>query len=246
MLQESGVSAGSQPQQSQRTWEHFCREEAREAASAFLERVRRFKSRHTTARDVHDSTFTNEFSAAFLEESTLLMASGGTLSPTNPTGSLPGELHGRVGRSRETARQRGDSKKTSWWSGLFKLSKSKRSKERHSSESSTSSVNSASSNRLQHGGSTRQKRKGIRVVKETVLVQLLNLSECDIDEASWSTCKLMLVEQQGNYQIEIYCPPKVSCSYYLYSSRGYQTLSVLLPILVLCVAFYLFVPLNTV
>lgn len=225
MLQERGRGGRqrpqSQPQPNQWTWERFCREEAREAASAFLERVRRFKSRHATARDVHDSTFTNEFSAAFLEESSILMANGGETIPTTNGGatfttSLPSDIHSRVGNNhvsnRESNRRRttknSSPSKSSWWNGLFKWSKSKRSSsERHSSGSSSST--SGSTSRIQSVGSTKQKKRDIRVVKETLLVQLLNLSESE-DGMEWSPCKLMLVEQQENYQIEIYCPPKVS------------------------------------
>lgn len=209
----------AQPQQPQRTWERFCREEAREAASAFLERVRRFKSRHASFRDVHDSTFTNEFSAAFLEESSVLMASEGeTVLPTTTgtfTTSLPADVNNRVGHGRDTNRRKATkfSSGKSWWSGLFKW-KSK-SRERHSSGSSTSSnIGSSGPSRLHAMGSTKQKKRGIRVVKETALVQLLNLSECDDkDEMNWSSCKLMLVEQQDNYQLEIYSPPRVSDVY---------------------------------
>lgn len=221
VLQERGPGGRqgpqSQPQHNQWTWERFCREEAREAASAFLERVRRFKGRHATARDVHDSTFTNEFSAAFLEESSILMASEGeTILPTTNnsfTTSLPSDIHTRV-RSRDTGRRRttkqGSPSKSSWWNGLFKWSKSKRTPREERDSGASGASGGGSNNRIQSSGSTKQKRKrGIRVVKETPLVQLLNLSESE-DGVDWSLCRLMLVEQQDNYQIEIYCPPKVS------------------------------------
>lgn len=222
----------AQPQASQSwTWESFCREEAREAASTFLERVRRFKARHAAAMDVHDSTFTNEFSAAFLEESSILLArelEGDTILPTTTssstvtngstfTTSLPANIHSRVGGSgqlgrevennRRQANSRSTSSKSSWWSGLFKWSsKSKRSRERQTSENSSSSDSVVIPNR----GSTKQKKRGIKIVKETATVQLLNLSEEDGEGMNWSPCRLMLVEQQQNYQIEIYCPPRVS------------------------------------
>ena len=211
MLQERTAHRPQErPQPNQWTWEHFCREEARESASAFLERVRGFKSRHASARDVHDSTFTNEFSAAFLEESSILMASESetTLPTTNGASSLPAHVRGRVGNGRrETVKKQKSSSSKSWWNGLFKWAgKSKR--ERHSSGSSTSNSSQApaSNSRM---GSTKRKRRGIRVVKETSTVQLLNLNE-ECEEMTWNPCKLMLVEQQENYQIEIYCPPRVS------------------------------------
>lgn len=222
MLQERGRSH-TQPQQNQWTWERFCREEAREAASAFLERVRRFKSRHATARDVHDSTFTNEFSAAFLEESSVLMASAGeTILPTTTSGtpSLAADVQNNnvVGGSepdrRLTTKQNNSNSRKSWWNGLFKWSKSKRSGESQGSPTSGSSTSSNSGQSQKHraAGSTKVKKKrGIKVVKETASVQLLNLSECeDKDEMNWSPCRLTLVEQQDNYQIEIYSPPRVS------------------------------------
>ena len=240
MLQESvgRRRPQPQPQHNQRTWEQFCREEAREAAYAFLDSVRRFKSRHATAREVHDSTFTNEFSAAFLEESSLLMASGTAVMDSHATTnggssfttSLPADIHGRIRRSssRESDRvrenQRGENRSSntgkSWWSSLFKwTSKSKRnSRERRPSGSSTSS---SGSSRLHSMGSTRQKKRDIRVVKETALVQMLNLSECeDQDGMHWNPCKIMLVEHQENFQIEIYSPPKVSNLHQLIISRA--------------------------
>ena len=224
---QSGRDQGpqAQPQANQPwTWESFCREEAREAASTFLERVRRFKARHSAARDVHDSTFTNEFSAAFLEESSILMAREGDPTTTSTvtngatfTTSLPASIHSRVvgngqgreleGNRRQANNVRSTSGKSSWWSGLFKWSsKSKRSRERQSSENSSSSNSPVISSR----GSTRQKKRGIKIVKETATVQLLNLSDEDGEGMNWSSCRLMLVEQQENYQIEIYCPPRVS------------------------------------
>lgn len=235
-MQGSGGSRSSQMppqtqphQPQQRTWERFCREEAREAASAFLERVRRFKSRHASARDVHDSTFTNEFSAAFLEESSVLMASEGeTILPTTSapfTTSLPADVSRGVGNARGRDTSRGTSRrkasktgsgKSSWWSNLFKW-KSK-SRERSSSGSSTSSTAGAPGPSRLHGSTKQKKRRGIRVVKETAVVQLLNLSNESegTEDANWNACKLTLVEQQENYQLEIYSPPRVSiCSYYL-------------------------------
>lgn len=228
MLQGRGGRERPQapPLANQWTWERFCREEAREAASAFLDRVMRFKARHAAAMDVHDSTFTNEFSAAFLEESSILMASvGDTILPTTTTASgatfttsLPADIRSRVGSNNsgpvggsgeENSRHKG---KSSWWSGLFKWSnKSKRSRakgSRHSSGSSTSSNAQSVPSRMH---STKQKKRGIRVVKETATVQLLNLSECDDrDGMNWSPCRLTLVQQQENYQVEIYTPPRVS------------------------------------
>lgn len=218
MLRMRG-SRGQPPAQlrNQWSWERFCREEAKESASAFLERVRRFKSRHATAREVHDSTFTNEFSAAFLEESSILMASGGdrqllsallTTNENTLTTSLPATSHiGRESADQKDTKNRGGK---SWWSGLLEWSRSKRARE--ISSSSSSSISSTNSSRLTGGGcSSRQRKRNIRVLKETASVQLLDLNEQeDNDVMSWNQCKLVLVEQQDHFQIEIYNPPKVS------------------------------------
>ena len=214
---ESTRQPQAQPR-NQWSWERFCREEAKESASAFLERVRRFKSRHVTARDVHDSTFTNEFSAAFLEESSLLMASGGdgellsALLATNEntlTTSLPAGSHAnRDSANRKDTNNNRTMGGKSWWSGLLEWSKSKRAKEMPSNSSNVSCTNSS---RLNAGVCNRQRKRNIRILKETASVQLLDLNEQeDKDEMSWSHCKLVLVDQQDHYQIEIYSPPKVS------------------------------------
>ena len=207
MLRSRGIKRPQVQPQNQWSWELFCREEARESATAFLERVRRFKSSHATAREVHDSTFTNEFSAAFLEESSLIMSGcDRTLTPVsaaNPlTSSLPAICHSESGSSespdRKGSRLRAVTGGGKWWSGLFEWSKSKRTKEITSNGSSLSGT-----------GGNRQKKK---VLKETATVQLLNLNEQENrDVMRWSPCKLVLVEQQDyHYQLEIYAPPKVS------------------------------------
>lgn len=220
MLRSRGSQTQRQPQsrpQNSWTWESFCREEARETASAFIEKVRRFKSWNAQAREVHDTVFTNEFSAAFLEESSVLMASGERNGGSTFTASLPASVHGGLntgdGSNQRETKNHTSSGPKSWWSGLLKWSKSRRARDRSSSGSSASSSNS---NRLTVGGSTRHRRRNIRVVKETGTVQLLNLNEQENqDVMSWNLCRLVLVVQQDNYQLEIYTPPKVSDYVYL-------------------------------
>ena len=187
-----------------RSWENFCREEAREAASAFLDRVRRYKSRNTGARDVHDSTFTNEFSAAFLEESSVLMASGDhaeNRSHSNSNGyasmlvrSMPSPV--RLGHedSATSIKSTGSSSRGSkaWWSNLFKWPKGRR-------ERRSGNLNSSS------GSSARAISPQRKVVVKEGTVQLLDFS----DALNWNQCKLMLSEVQGNHQVEVFCPPKV-------------------------------------
>ena len=206
-----------QPQGSWTTWETFCREEARETASTFIEKVRRFKSWNAQAREVHDSVFTNEFSAAFLEESSVLMAASGQRNGGSSfAASLPANVHGGLNTGpgsnhRDPSRSHTSGGPKSWWSGLLKWTKSRRARDRSSSGSSVSSATS-SSNRISTtlGSSGRHRRRNIRVIKETNGVQLLNLNEQESEDTlQWSLCRLVLVEQQENYQIEIFSPPKV-------------------------------------
>ncbi len=209
----------SQPQSSW-TWENFCREEARQAATTFIDKVRRFKSWNVQARGVHDSVFTNEFSAAFLEESSELMASGRTNGGSTFTTSLPASVHGGLNTRPDSNRREPTDNHTStaaasgpksWWNGLLKWTKVRRGRDRSSSGSSVSSSNS---NRVSNslGSSTRHRRRNVRVIKETSNVQLLNLNEQeDQDVMRWNLCRLVLGEQQDNYQLEIYSPPKVRC-----------------------------------
>ena len=197
------------------SWERFCREEARQAASSFLDRVKRYKTRNSAARDVHDSTFTNEFSAAFLEESSVLMASGNVQMRACSNGQA--QSRSFFSRSVSTRSDRGtfarhESKasiksggssssgsKKNWWSHIFKWPKSKR---RNNNNGLNSSGEYESGSRL--NGATHKRR----VILDGHL-QLLDLNET-VGPLLWTPCKLVLAEAQGHFQVEIFIPPKVS------------------------------------
>ncbi len=194
----SGITVDGSRTSNPSAWETFCREEARQWASAFLERVRSFKLRNTVASGVHDSTFTNEFSAAFLEESSLLLQSNtnGMLSNGDPRGittSLSSTRSESVEASLppEVSSPRKANKK-SWFSHLFKWSKSR------------SRTSGASTSRQA------RQRRNTNVFKDE-LVRMLNLN-ADESTSAWQSCRLALLEDNGNPQLEIYCPSKVSCS----------------------------------
>ena len=206
------------------SWEHFCREEARQAACSFLERVKRFKSRNASARDVHDSTFTNEFSAAFLEESSVLMASGDTqLQACAVTMNGQSQSHGfsinrsastRAGRGSRTyvreeskASVKSSSGKKAWWSNIFKWSKSKRDRRNNGGAGLSSSGEYLSPSSSRSNSSSNQQRRR-RVILDGQ-VQLLDLNETE-GPLQWTQCKLVLAEAQGHHQVEIFMPPKVS------------------------------------
>ena len=215
------------------SWEHFCREEARQAACSFLERVKRFKSRNASARDVHDSTFTNEFSAAFLEESSVLMASGdahfqpscgavrmnGQLSqshagfPINRSASTRAGVGGRSrtivrDESKTSVKSSSSGGKKAWWSNIFKWSKSKR--DRRSNNGGGAGLSSSgeylSPNSSRSNSSSHQQWRR-RVILDGQ-VQLLDLNETE-GPLQWTQCKLVLAEAQGHHQVEIFMPPKV-------------------------------------
>ena len=206
------------------SWEHFCREEARQAACSFLERVKRFKSRNASARDVHDSTFTNEFSAAFLEESSVLMASGDTqLQACAVTMNGQSQSHGfsfnrsastRAGRGSRTyvreeskASVKSSSGKKAWWSNIFKWSKSKRDRRNNGGAGLSSSGEYLSPSSSRSNSSSNQQCRR-RVILDGQ-VQLLDLNETE-GPLQWTQCKLVLAEAQGHHQVEMFMPPKVS------------------------------------
>lgn len=193
------------------SWERFCREEARQAASSFLERVKRFKSRNVAARDVHDSTFTNEFSAAFLEESSVIMASGDAQlgcaingqAQSNayyrPNDSTRSDTFARI-ESKTSIKSSSSSSsggKKAWWSHIFKWPKSKR-----RNQNSRGLISSGEYGSRPSGNTQR------RVILDGQL-QLLDLSET-VGPLLWTPCKLVLAEVQSNFQVEIFIPPKVS------------------------------------
>ena len=219
------------------SWERFCREEARQAACSFLERVKRFKSRNASARDVHDSTFTNEFSAAFLEESSMLMASGDTQmqascsavprmngqsqshgfslnrSASTRAGAGAGGYGGRAAfvRQESKASVKSSGGKKAWWSNIFKWSKSKRDRRNNGRPglSSSGEYLSPSSSRSNSSSTNNQSAGNRRRVILDGLVQLLDLNETE-GPLQWTQCKLVLAEAQGHHQVEIFMPPKVS------------------------------------
>ncbi len=176
------------------SWETFCREEAKQWASAFLERVRSFKLGNSVTTGVHDSAFTNEFSAAFLEETSILLSVGNRMqSNGEATGlatSLPTASTQSINSSPDVSSSRKSSKK-SWFSHLFKWSKSQRTQ--RTRRSNTASV---------------RFRRTTNAINDD-LVRMLNMNAED-SMSAWQSCRLVLLEENGNHQLEVYSPPKVS------------------------------------
>lgn len=172
-----------------KTWEQFCREQARESATRFFDKVRRFKERNPSTSDIHDSVFANEFSAAFLEESVTMFRSSGMMNGL----SVSNGVSRTMTMSRQGQRKGGSPHTKSggraWWN-IFKWTKFSRAE----SASKKSPVAGAADT---HG-----------VVLLEGVVDLLNMKD-SMQTLVWQQCRLVLLQQQGHHQLEVFYPPKV-------------------------------------
>lgn len=188
-------------------WERFCREQARESATKFFDKVRRFKERNPSTSDIHDSVFANEFSAAFLEESVIMTRSSGMMNGLGVSYSSNG-VSNTMTMSRQGQRKGGSPHTKSggraWWN-IFKWTKFSRSE----SASKKSSVAGAG------GADTR----GVILLEG--IVDLLNMND-SMQTLVWQQCRLVLLQQQGNYQLEVFYPPKVREHTHTYNTKLVQ------------------------
>ena len=181
------------------SWERFCRDEAREAATRFVERTRKYKLRDPTSRSVHESLFASEFSACFVDEvltqsreehSTTATKEGGTsrfgkkkkVSSNSGTGGGGGG--GGGGRS--------------WWN-IFRRAKTTR----------AAASGSPSGRGARRDPEERAAGRSLVVMEGTV--NLLNMADPS-QELLWQQARLVLASDRGNYQLEVFCPPKVRTS----------------------------------
>ena len=172
-------------------WEQFCKDEARRAAHEFLEKVRRLQTTDRSSMEVPESVFATKFSAHFLDE---VMDLTGTV----PNGSVQD-----YGRSGSGSGKKVGAGKSSWWN-IFKRKQCR-------DERGVVLVGSSASNRnagLGSGLVLHQQSAGGSVVLEAH-VKMLDMTSSSA-ELSWQACRLALTSEQGNHQLEIYCPPKVS------------------------------------
>ena len=174
-------------------WEQFCREEAKHAASRFVERIRSYKVSDPSVRGVHESFFASEFSASFMEE-VLALSREETVATKRGAG--------RFSRSRKTSathtgghREKGGGGGggKSWWN-IFRWGKS--------------------SSRAESKRESEEKATGAVPVMEGI-VNLLNMNDPS-QSITWQQCRLVLAPERGNYQLAVYCPPKVreSCNFF--------------------------------
>ncbi len=186
-------------------WERFCRDQAREKLADFLEQARTYRSRDLTAAGIPDSHFASQFSAYLQDElavrgtcgdHTNTVATGDDRSTTTMNGSAThghaqGPRHGgyqyaQARPTRASTTSTGASKGKSWWN-IFKHKWSNKAGGRGRTSSATEAAASV-------------------VLEGTV--HLLDMKDPS-QELSWQPCKLVLVQEQGNYQLEVFCPPKV-------------------------------------
>ena len=174
--------------ESSASWEQFCKDEARRAAHIFLEKVRRLQTEDRSSMEVPETVFATKFSAHFMDE--VLDLTGGGV----PNGGI---------LSQGDRRKSGAGK--SWWN-IFKR---RQSREDRSVIISGAANKNALSNRglsFSHGTST-----AIAVLEAHV--KMLDMSHSSMElSLSWQACRLVLTSEQGNHQLEIYNPPKVSLS----------------------------------
>ena len=172
------------------SWERFCKDEARDAAGRFVERMRGYKQRDPAARGVHESFFASEFSARFIDE---VLAQSREESKRGGTSRKGRKISGgSVGGGR------------SWWN-IFRWGRSSRA--------------SGASGGARRGGSEEATSAGAAVLDG--LVSLLNMNDPS-QELLWQQCRLLLTSERGNYQLEVFSPPKVrggrsiveECAYY--------------------------------
>lgn len=166
------------------SWERFCRDEAREAATRFVERTRKYKLRDPAARSVHESLFANEFSACFVDE---------VLAQSREEHSTGTSRFGR--RRKVSSGSGGGGGGRSWWN-IFKRSKT------------TRGTPSGAGGRGGRRDLEEQRAAGRSSVVMEGTVNLLNMADPS-QELLWQQGRLVLASEHGNYQLEVFCPPKV-------------------------------------
>ena len=171
-------------------WEQFCKDEARRAAHEFLEKVRRLQTTDRDSMEVPESVFATKFSAHFLDEVMDL------------TGSVPNGRVADYGRSGSGSGKKVGAGKTSWWN-IFKR------KQSHDDRGGVL-IGSSAVNRNAGGGlrSQHMLQHQCCVVLEAQ-AKMLDMTSSSA-ELTWQACRLALTSEQGNHQLEIYSPPKVS------------------------------------
>ena len=179
-------------------WEQFCKDEARRAAHVFLEKVRRLQTADRETMEVPESVFASKFSAHFMDEVMDLTGS----SVGNGALHASGEFGGRCG----SASKKAGGGKSSWWN-IFKR--------RQSREEKTAGALVGSSAANRNAGLSQQQRQlyesgggGAAAVMEAQVKMLDMMSPGG--QLKWQACRLVLASEQGNHQLEVYCPPKVS------------------------------------
>ena len=163
-------------------WERFCKDEARRAAHDFLEKVRRLQTIDQSSMEIPENVFATKFSAHFMDE---VMDLTGAPNDMNVPGDFSRNKKSGTGKS--------------WWN-IFK--RKQNSREDRGALTGSAANKNASNHSVAHGAAT---------TTTTILeaqVKMLDMNKSS-HELSWKACRLVLTSEQGNHQLEIYCPPKV-------------------------------------
>lgn len=163
-------------------WEQFCKDEARRAAHEFLEKVRRLQTVDHSCMEVPENVFATKFSAHFMDE-VMDLTGAGTPNGLHPSTEFP--------RNKKAATQR------SWWN-IFRRKPARR------ALGGLQDNRNANTRSYPPSGSS-----SMATVVLEAQVKMLDMGASSLT-LSWQACRLVLSSEQGNHQLEIYSPPKVS------------------------------------
>ena len=178
-------------------WQFFCREEGRRAAEQFLQRLRAYRDAHEEVSSMPESAFMREFSESVSTQ----------LASTQKPRSSPSPAH---------LLNKRDIPRPHWWN-IFRRSKSFKQGASPKANRRTITLGSTDSDLA------RDVVCGREVIIEQTVSQL-NISEMSLDgQLSWHKCHLVLVHSQGNHQLEVYSPPKVSQKFVARYAKSFST-----------------------
>ena len=163
-------------------WEQFCKTEARRTAHEFLEGVRRLQTSDPSCMEIPETVFATKFSAHFLDR---------VVDLTDVQTKALSNEEIDVGPRKEKKVSTSTSK--SWWN-IFRRRQSKEDR-------------SMLANKRAVGNAAYQASARAAGVLEAN-VKILDLNS-PTQSVSWQPCRLLLTSEQGNHQLEVYCPPKV-------------------------------------
>lgn len=181
-------------------WERFCRDQAREKAADFFQQVRAYRSRDPTVAVIPESQLASRFAAYLQDELTLLGLGEGYAdvvvtseerSAMNGSATYHAQVQVQPQPARQSTASSGSAKGKSWWNMLKHKWTNKAGGRKTSTSGSDANAAATSSSVVLEGS-----------------VSLLDMNDPSQD-LLWQLCKLVLLYEQGSYQLKVYSPPKV-------------------------------------